>query len=80
MGITHCPRMVTPTADNRKGRVRDVVCQGVLLPIPSKIKAVVVSSMASIEANPIPEKFKLWLGDNLASTRKISFTPHLKKT
>jgi hypothetical protein len=45
----------------------------------SKIKAVALSTKASKEAKPIPEKFKLWLGDNLASTKKIPFTPHFKK-
>jgi hypothetical protein len=58
-GITHCPKIATPTADNKRGRVREVVAHGVLFPIQSEIKAVVLSNKASKEANPIPEKFKL---------------------
>jgi hypothetical protein len=59
--------------------VREIGYQGVLCPMLSKIKAVALSTKASKEAKPIPEKFKLWLGDNLASTKKIPFTPHFKK-
>jgi hypothetical protein len=58
-GITHRPKIVAPTAHNISGRVREVVSQGVLSPIPSKIKAVVTRNKASNKANPVPEKFKL---------------------
>jgi hypothetical protein len=74
--------MVTPTAQSKRGRVREVSDQGVLLARPSKIKAVILSKDASKEANPIPEKFKLWLGDNLASTENFphSTLKNLNKT
>jgi ribosomal protein S1 len=74
--------MVTPTAQSKRGRVREVTDQGVLFASPSKIKAVILSKDASNEANLIPEKSKLWLGDNLASTENFlhSTLKNLKKT
>jgi hypothetical protein len=63
------------TVQTSNGKVSDMLCQGVLLANQSSINAVKVRAASKLVANPIPEMFNPWLGDNLAST-EIPFTPH----